>query len=101
MKETKIIHTTIGDLEIPREIRQLIRIKRGGDLGANLMEGWNEDMGFSKGYIAQKFNGRESKGRTPFTIKEIQDFIILCCQSPLMAERYSHLLIIIMGQIEA
>jgi len=100
MKESKIIHTDIGDLEIPRQIRQLIRIKKGDDLGSNLMEGYNTDIGFTNGFIANKFKGYESTGRQPFTISEVEDFIKLCAQSPKMAERYSHLLILIMGQVE-
>jgi hypothetical protein len=61
------------------------------------MEGYNEDMG-DKGFLANKFNGYESQGRTPFTTKEVEDFIVLCNNNPKMQKRFSHLLILIIGQ---
>ena len=100
MKEFKIIHTDVGDLEIPRSVRNLIEVRKADDQGSNLMEGYNTDMGATAGYLGSKFNGYESQGRTPFTIKEIEDFILLCSQHPKMAERFSHLLILIIGQVE-
>ena len=100
VKKLRIIETEIGQLEIPREIRQLIRIKLGEDCGSNLMEGYNGDMGFNNGWLAKKFNGYESTGRQPFTIEDVENFIIECCNHPKMAERYSQLLILIIGQID-
>ena len=99
MKEFKIIHTDVGDLEIPRSVRQLIEVRKADDQGSNLMEGYNSDMGATGGFIHSKHNGYESQGREPFTIKEVEDFIALCCESPKMRERYSNLLILIIGEM--
>ena len=99
MKEFKIIHTDVGDLEIPRSVRNLIAVRKADDQGSNLMEGYNTDMGATGGFIHSKHNGYESQGREPFTIKEVEDFIALCCESPKMRERYSNLLILIIGEM--
>ena len=98
MKEFKTISTDIGELRIPRKLRQLIEVRKADDQGSNLMEGYNSDMG-DRGFIAQSFNGYESSGRRPFTVREVEDFIVECCQHPKMAERYSHLLILIIGEM--
>lgn len=100
MKEKRIIHTSIGDLEVPRKIRQLIEVKKAEDQGSNLMEGYNEDLGYGAGYLGNMFKGYEGKGRQPFTREDVENFIVECCNNPKMAERYSHLLILIIGQLD-
>lgn len=61
-------------LKIPPAMN--LEINRRDDLGSNLMEAYVQEDGPLNGYLGQLFLGYESQGRRPFTLRDVQDFVM-------------------------
>lgn len=75
-----------------------------GDLGSNLMEGYRQrengrGFDYDKGFLGNKFNGYESKGRKAWTEADIKAFEEECKKHPSVNDD-TIIEIIIMGSRE-